>query len=163
MAGQIDLIGVNHEVLAQHRLLDPGAYPGQEGKIPLEELLVRQHRDGGGVVAIDVGDGLRAEVVADQALGGGGLLAFENEAGGACPQVALEVPIAWHQGALEALQGLGQLAGRDPLLLGGHDFAENGLVDGSPIQEGIGGGEGVEHLDILAKSGTALLAAVSTD
>ncbi|MNJ24967.1 hypothetical protein D3C77_193990 [compost metagenome] len=65
VAGQIDLIGVNHEVLAQHRLLDPGTHPGQEGEIPLEELLVGQHRDGGGVVAIDVGDGLGAEVIAD--------------------------------------------------------------------------------------------------
>ena len=138
VAGQIDLIGVNHEVLAEHRLLDAAPYPGQEGEIPLEELLVRQHRDGGGVVAIDVGDGLRAEVIADQALGGGGLLALQNEAGGALAQIPLEVPIARGQRVLEARQGLALLAGGDPLLLGRHDLAENGLADGGHVQKGVG-------------------------
>ena len=34
VAGQIDLIGVNHEILAQHRLLDATSHPRQKGKIP---------------------------------------------------------------------------------------------------------------------------------
>ena len=139
VAGQIDLIGVNHEILAEHRLADAAAHPRQEGKIPLKELLVGQHRDGGGVFAIDVGDRLRAEIVADQPLGGGGLLALQNKAGGARLERPDEIPIAGGQRALEALQRLGQLAGGNPLLLGRHDFAENGLADGCHVQKSMGG------------------------
>ncbi len=139
MAGQIDLIGVNHEILAEHRLADAAAYPRQKGEIPLKELLVGQHRDGGGVFAIDVGDRLRAEIVADQAFGGGGLLALQNKAGGARLERADEIPIAWGQCALEALQRLGQLAGSNPLLFGRHDLAENGLADGGHVQKSMGG------------------------
>ena len=119
-------------------MLDAAAHPGQKGEISLEELLVRQHRDGGGVVAVDVGDGFRAEVIADQSLGGGGLLALQNEAGGAFAQIPLEIPIARGQRVLEARQGLALLAGGDPLLLGRHDLAENGLADGGHVQKGVG-------------------------
>ncbi|MNE52887.1 hypothetical protein D3C80_1475840 [compost metagenome] len=139
MASQIDLIGVDHEVLAQHRLADPGPHSWQEGEIPLEELLVGQHRDGGGVTAIDVGDGLQIEVIADQPLGGGGLLALQNEAGAAGAKLPLEVPIALSERGLEALQRLRLLAGRHPRLFGGHYLAEYGLVDGGHVQEAMGG------------------------
>ena len=81
MTGQIDLVRVDDKILAQHGDRDLGAHQGQKIETALKVLLVGQHRDGGGVTVVDAGDGGRIKVVADQPLGGRGLLALENEAG----------------------------------------------------------------------------------
>ena len=123
MARQVDLVGIDDEVLAQHRYADLAAYPGQKGEVALEILLVGQYRNGRGVAAVDAGDELGIEVIADQALGRRGLLALQNEGRMLLAQGRDEVAIAGLQVGLEANQRLAQFARCYPVDLVGDYLA----------------------------------------
>ena len=74
-AGAADLVGVDHEVLAQHRDVAGGARFDQVVLAALEELHVGQHRQAGGAMGfIAPGNGGGIEVLPDYASGGTGLL-----------------------------------------------------------------------------------------
>ena len=86
-AGLGDLVGLEHEVLAQHRQLRRGAGLDQVVRRALEARAVGEHRQAGGAAQlIGAGDLGRVEVGADQALGRAGLLDLGDQrvlAGGA--------------------------------------------------------------------------------
>ena len=80
-AGFVDLVGFEHEILAQRRQPRRRAGAGQVFRRALEGRAVGQHREAGGAAAfVGRGQCRRVEILADQALGGTGLLDLGDEA-----------------------------------------------------------------------------------
>ena len=80
-AGFGDLIGLQHEILAQHRQAGGFAGGGEEFRRALEGRRVGQDGETGGAAGfIGHGDGGRIEIGADQAFGRAGLLHFRDQA-----------------------------------------------------------------------------------
>ena len=98
------LVLIDHEVLAQHRQLAGRTGLLQVGDRALEEALVGQHTQAGRAVArVAVGDLGGAEVRAQDALAGAGLLDLGDHAGAAggdgAAQEASKKPAAGHGGS----------------------------------------------------------------
>ena len=81
-AGFEHLEGIDHEVLAQAGNLDRGRGDLEVGEGALEELLVGEDREGGGAGGLErAGQGGGLEGLADEALGGRGLLELGDDRG----------------------------------------------------------------------------------
>jgi hypothetical protein len=75
-----DLIGIDHEILADHRQIDGGAGLAQMGVGALEELVGQDRQAGGAGAGVGAGQLRRLEGLADQPGGGRGLLDFGDQA-----------------------------------------------------------------------------------
>ena len=128
----VDLVRIDHEVLAQHRQRAAGACLLQVIGLALEELAVGQHRQAGradlavalGVALRDVG---RDEILADHALAGAGLLDFGDHAGLALVDLGAQRA---HEVAREhAALGVAAHVGEGHALLRGGHFLDLHVAD----------------------------------
>lgn len=138
-AGFIDLVGVDDEILAQHRQAARGARLLQVVNAALKKLLVGQHRQAGRAeLGIALGDVCGNEVGAQHALGRTRLLDFGNHGWVASrdfgaqrtdkiPRVHARLGVLAHGGQRLAADGFG-----DFLALDGNDFVQN-VTHGVPV------------------------------
>ncbi|MPN11884.1 hypothetical protein SDC9_159193 [bioreactor metagenome] len=128
----VDLIGVDHEILAQHRQQRARAGLLEIVGLPLEELAIGQHRQAGSTdlaIAhhIALGDIGGIEIGSDHALAGAGLLDFGDHAGLSLGNLGTDGAheIARGDTALRIAAHLGKRHG----LLGGSNFLDLDVAD----------------------------------
>ena len=127
-----DLIGVDHEVLAQHRQATGRAGGLEKLRCALEVLAVGEHRQAGGTAGlVGSGDLGGTKILADHTLRGAGLLDLGNDRG-----VAGSDPAAQAAGEIAGRRGIARLRtqarlwhcgtrGGDLGALGGEDPVED--------------------------------------
>ncbi len=138
VARLVHLIGVDHEVLAQHRQVAGGACGFQIGRRALEELDVGQYRKAGGAATlVRLGNSWRHEVLANHPLRRARLLDLGDHAGqsGVDLRAQRTDEVAGAQGAVvdrrlgvapQACEVAGALRGGHFFGLHGQDLVENG-------------------------------------
>ena len=127
-----DLIGLQHEVLAQHRQIDRRAGLLEIVVAALKVGFVGQHRETvGATLGIGAGQRCRLEVLSDQTLGGRGFLDLADQCHAALAGAAAQGRMkaarwrGFFQLGLQPGQGLGCLLGGDRLAFVGADLGEH--------------------------------------
>jgi hypothetical protein len=151
----VDLVGIDHEVLAQHGQGAAGARLLQIVDAALEELPVCQHREAGGAdLAVALGVALRDvggdELLADHALAGAGLLDLGDHAGlaGRDPGAQRAHEVAREHTAF----GVAAHVGEGHALLGGGHFLDFHVAD---LLEDVGHGAFLGFLYSVVNGGRA--------
>ncbi len=155
----VDLVGIDHEVLAQHRQVAAGARLLQVIRAALEELPVGQHRQAGRAhlaAGIGVADGValgdvgRHEISPDHALARAGLLDLGNHRG--LPRGHLGAQRAHEVAREHAALGIGAHLGQRQLLLRRRHFL---ALDGDDLVQDV------THLFVAARALRARAPSVS--